>query len=167
MKTQRTICRASVHPHRHTNETGGPLDLKIGLRSQPPTVQCWTKGRAIRIRLEQPDDRTNLTIIQLAFDLKDPRRDGVEKFMETQKWYNINQYRIKKSNSLTCYLKTRITKTMQHPIPRGRWEGTCVYDYRQCTFTFQAMTMKVQPEESRIIVPDGSFPASKRRIIIP
>lgn len=167
MKTQRTICRASVHPHRHTNETGGPLDLKIGLRSQPPTVQCWTKGRAIRIRLEQPDERTNLTIMRIAFDLKDPRRDGVEKFMETQKWYNINQYRIRKTGSLTCYLKARITWSVDHPIPTGRYEGTCEWTDTWCLFTFQAMTMKVQPEESRIIVPDSLLPENKTKLVIP
>ena len=159
MKPEQTVCTASVWPHRHTDELTGPLDIKISYKNQPPIVRDWPKKRSIKVQLAQPDDRTNLTIIQLAF---------MYTWRADRDWHNINQYRIKKSNSLTCYLKTRITKTMQHPIPRGRWEGTCVYDYRQCTFTFQAMTMQVQTtDEPKIILPDGSLPASKRRIIIP
>ena len=158
METQRTICRASVHPHRHTNEMGGPLDLKIGYRSQPSIVRDWPKKRAIRIQLIQPDERTNLTIIELLFDYY-PHPDT--------KRYNINQYRIKKTNSLTCYLKARITRSVDHPIPVGRYEGTCEYTDSLCMFTFQAMTMKVKPEEPLIVLPDGLLPENKTRIVLP
>jgi hypothetical protein len=153
---QRTVCTASVWPHRHTNELTGPLDVKISYKNQPPIVRTWAKMKSAWIYLEQPDERTNLTIIRLSFGHNpDPG-------------YRINQCRVGKDDTLKLYIKARITNKMEHPIPRGRWQGTCQYTDEWCVFTFQAMTMKVKPKyEPKIVLPDGSLPVKKTRIVIP
>lgn len=135
-------CTASVWPHRHTNELTGPLDVRISYRNQPPMVRFRLMKYSIHASLEQPDERTNLTIIKLFFNpgLQSRKQVVATAFSRRDK-------------SVKVYLRYRLTKKMEHPIPRGRWEGTCNYDDTQCVYTFQAMTMKVQPEESRIIVP--------------
>jgi hypothetical protein len=132
-------CTASVWPHRHTNELTGPLDVTINSRSQPLLVQRWAKGLSVPIYLEQPDERTNLTILKIYFG-----GQGVQR---------TTPHRKRRGGGLKFYLRSRITNLMDHPLPRGKWDGTCVYDDYWCTYTFQAMTMKVQAEESRIIVP--------------
>jgi hypothetical protein len=136
---------------------GGPLDLKIGYRHQPSFTRSLPSGVSLYVNLDQPDERTNLTIIRLSVGLLPPKG---------KKWYRINQYRIKKTNSLTCYLKSRITRSMDHPIPAGRYEGTCEWTDNWCLFTFQAMTMKVQQEEPKIIVPDSLLPKNKTRTLV-
>lgn len=155
-----TVCTASVWPHRHTDELTGPLDVKISYRHQPPIVQDWPKDMPVWVQLEQPDERTNLTILKLVFNRLDNTRAGTR----------INQCRIQKDNSLKFYIKARITNKMEHPIPRGRWQGVCDYEDSWCLFTFQAMTMRVKPKEQRIVLPDGSLPTEKNiktRIVLP
>lgn len=145
MPTKR--CTASVWPHRHTDELTGPLDVKISYRNQPPIIQNWAKKKYIWVHLEQPDERTNLTIMKLAFDYLDDKRV----------WTRVNQCRMK-NDSLKFYIKARITNQMKHPIPRGRWEGTWRWEGESCVFTFQAMTMRVRPEKPRIVLPDTAGP---------
>jgi hypothetical protein len=156
---QRTVCTASVWPHRHTNELTGPLDVKISYKNQPTIVRDWPKKKRPAISLHQPDERTNLTIIKLVFG---------HEYKDNNEWHRINQYRIRQDNSLKFYVKARITNQMEHPIPRGKWKGTCHYTNEWCVFTFQAMTMQVQPKyEPKIVLPDGSLPVKKTRIVIP
>lgn len=145
----------------------GPLDLKIGYRHQPPIVKDWPKGRPIVVRLEQPDERTNLTIIRLGFSgTSNPSADS--RWDTAGKWYNINQYRLRKTNILTCYIKGRITDKMEHPIPVGQYEGTCEWGESWCLFILQAVTMVLKQEEPRIVLPDGSLPGKgKTRIALP
>ncbi len=156
--SERTVCTASVWPHKHTDDLYGPVDVKIGIRSQPPIVRDWPKKEPVWIRLDQPDERTNLTILKLSFC---PGRE-----IEGD-WYRINQLRLKKDNRLKFYVKSRITNRMEHPTPRGRWEGTCEYTDTWCLFTFQAITMKVQATQPRVILPDGSLPTDRTRFIVP
>lgn len=157
-----TVCRASVWPHRHTDDYTGPLDLKISWRNQPPVIRAWPKKRPADIHLEQPDERTNLTVMKLSF--------GADLYPS----HRINQYRLRRDDTLTCYIKGRITNQMEHPIPRGRWEGTCEYTDKWCLFTFQALTLQVKQPEPLIVLPDGSLPETgksgkpgKPRIIVP
>jgi hypothetical protein len=121
------------------------------------------------MNLAQPDERTNLTVLTLSFDDWKGRRKGTTT--------RINQCRVR-SGGLKFYVKSRITRRMEHPIPRGRWEGTCTYTDKWAVFTFQAMTMRVKPkDEPKIVLPDGSSakgltlpattPAKKGRIVLP
>ena len=160
MELQHTECSASIWPHRHTDEMSGPLDIKISFRNQPPVLQTWPKKRPIWVRLDQPDERTNLTLLQIWCNLNNH---------PTNKWSRINQYRILRDGGLKFYLRVRLVNSIPHPIPRGRWPGTCTYTDQGCMFTFQAMTMKVKPkDEPRIILPDGSLPAKKNiKLVIP
>ena len=152
MDTQQTVCTASVWPHRHTDELTGPLDVVIRCKNQPPVVRDWPKGKEVRVNLAQPDERTNLTVLNVSF-----RAD-------IYPWSSVNQCRIKKDGSLKFYLKSRITRRMEHPIPRGKWTGTCQYTDKWCMFTFQAMTMRVTP---KIVLPYGPYRVKKTRIVIP
>lgn len=151
-------CSASVWPHRHTDEMSGPLDVKISVRNQPSIVAKWPKGKPVWISLVQPDVHTNLTIIKLGFNWLDDEN------VQTR----INQCRISRDNSLKFYIKTRLINKVTHPIPRGKWPGMCQYTDKWCVFTLQAMTMKVKPDEPRILLPDGTLPASKKvRLVMP
>lgn len=168
MEPQTTECSASVWPHRHTDEMSGPLDIKISFRNQPPLVKGWTKNHPLYVCLEQPDEKTNLTMLWLAFDFAGgpcPFTKG----HEHHKWYNINSYRTPRDHSLRFYIKSRVIKSVPHPIPRGKWSGTCHHTNKWCMFTFQAMTMKVKPkDEPRIVLPDGTLPAKKKiKLVIP
>lgn len=150
--TKTTRCTASVWPHRHTDELTGPLDLKISYWNQPPFVQIvqkWTKKTKVRMQIEQPDERTNLTILRIGFNyLGRTVRDEM---------FSIKPYRLPRDKSLKFYIRSRITNQMKHPIPRGQWEGTYTYneDYLPpwCLFTFQAMTAKVVQKKPLIVVP--------------
>lgn len=159
MEPQTTECSASVWPHRHTDEMGGPLDIKISFRNQPPVVRKWTKKQPVWILLRQPDERTNLTLLQIRMHLAD----------EVRAWYRVSHCRLLPDRTLKFYIKARIVKTVPHPIPRGVWKGYCEYTDTAFMFTFQAMTMKAQPkDEPRIILPDGTLPAKKKiKLVIP
>lgn len=170
MKPQYTECQASVWPHRHTDEMSGSLDIKISFHNQPSVAQGWPKKQPIWITLQQPDERTNLTLLQLRLALV----KGVKFFQDdidhpNLKWYRINHCRLRRDGTLKLHIKTRIINTVSHPIPRGKWNGTCRYTDRGCRFTFQAMTMRVHPkDEPRILLPDGSLPAKKNiKMVIP
>lgn len=165
MEPQTTECSASAWPHRHTDEMSGPLDIKISFRNQPPIARTWPKKKTAIVCLDQPDERTNLTLIRLILGqsiLKAWTRLAGD-------WHNINQCRTYRSGELKFYIKSRITHKMEHPIPRGKWTGTCEYTDHWCMFTFQAMTMKVKPtDEPRIVLPDGTLPAKKKiKLVIP
>jgi hypothetical protein len=87
--------------------------------------------------------------------------------LDREKWYNVKHTRNRKTNGLKFYIKSRVTRQMKHPIPWGKWQGTCEYTDKWCLFTFQAMTMKVKPEEPLIVLPDGLLPENKTRIVLP
>lgn len=165
MKPEQTVCHASVWPHRHTNELTGPLDIVISYRNQPKVLKNWTNKPPIKVFIVQPDERTNLTIIHLAANIN---------LVDDENWTNINQCRVR-DNGLKFYLKSRITRKMEHPIPRGKWTGTCDFTDSWFSFTFQAMTMRVEAKKSVIVLPDGSnamtpLPAEsgqKTRIVLP
>ena len=158
-------CHASIWPHHHTNDMGGPLDIKISFRNQPPIVRGWNKTDTAIVCLEQPDERTNLTLLKLV--LRKPYRSTHESF--NGRWYDINQCRVRRDGGLKFYLKVRLVNSVPHPIPRGRWSGGYTYTDRWCIFIFQAMTMKVKPtDEPRIILPDGTLPAEKKiKLVLP
>ncbi len=145
MKIQQTICRASVWPHRPTDEYAGPLNFQVSVKNQPPVVQAWTKGQCAYVQIEQPDPLTNLTMVRLLL--------GGHPFKG--KWYNVRPCRIKRDQSLKFYIKKRVVESVEHPIPVGKWEGVCDFTDEWCKFTLQAMTMKVQKTQSSILGPDG------------
>jgi hypothetical protein len=156
--SEHMACTASVWPHRHTDELTGPLDVKISYRNQPIVVTDWANWKDVWASIEQPDERTNFTVLGLYFGYLD------EEHVQTR----IRQCSIGRDGTIKFYIKARITRRMEHPIPRGKWKGTCEYTDRWCRFTFQAMTMRVQPkEEPRIILPDGSLPVKSGRIVLP
>ena len=146
-------CTASVWPHRHKDEYLGPLDLSISYTNQPPLVQHWMKREPSKIQLEQPDEKTNLTVIHLAFNLP-PEEEWADHYIDGLKWFNINYCRISRGHGLKLYIRSRIINKMDHPIPRGRWPGVCKHTDKWCLYTFQAMTMAVK---SNIILPEGGI----------
>lgn len=137
-----TRCTASVWPHRHTDEFTGPLDVIISYRNQPQVVRDWPQKRPIRVCLEQPDEQTNLTILKMCFG-----------YHSKETWNRASQYLKGKGRTRKIYIRGRITKQMDHPIPRGQWEGTFQYNEDWCLYTFQAMTAKVTKKKSIIILP--------------
>jgi hypothetical protein len=150
-----------VMPHDHTYATGGPLDIRIASHSYPPMIETWPLKKPIRVHLEQPvPEESNFTLLSFAFG---PGGAG--------KWYNVHGWR-RKGNTITLYLKARITRSVPHPIPLGPWQGASIYSPKQARILFQRQTLVVkppEPEPSRIILPDDgrSKRESQSRIVLP
>lgn len=181
------VIQARVWPHNHKNEFGGPLDVKIGVTSQPDALRGWDKKVKPLIALEQPNaEETNLTVLRVLFlkngsppdILKDTTLHranvwglqelpvppfGGELSDQQVKDYRAEWKRLKPSH-LTVYLKARYTKALPHPVPLGKWDGTVIDDEggRWVLFTLQAMTLAVQKQEKKrnLILPgDPDFDA--------
>lgn len=176
---------ARVWPHNHTSEFGGPLDVKIGITSQPEVLRGWNPKNKPFFNLEQPQaEKSNLTLLRILF-LKHGKYPsppvptgllfhyagvwGLQELPvtyaddprdltdEQQKSYSEAWKKVKPSH-LTVYLKARYTDALPHPVPLGQWEGTVDEDEhgRWVLFTLQAMTLAVQKvEEKRHILLPG------------
>jgi hypothetical protein len=149
-----TRCTASVWPHRRTDELTGPLDLTISYKNQHPLVQEGFFGRYAFITLVQPDDKTNLTLMQLVF-----AREHYTfcPYSQVQQSNKVRVYRKGRSKAIKVYIRSRLTNKMDHPIPLGAWEGTLSEDnsgpQNGVVYTFQAMTAKVVKKKPLIILP--------------
>jgi hypothetical protein len=170
---------ARVWPHNHTSEFGGPLDVKIGVTSQPEILRGWKKPPLFS--LEQPSDESNLTLLRILF-LKHgskPREATAAEYHTANVWglqalpvtYTVDPLTLTqdqqveynkawnkaKPSHLTVYLKARYTDALPHPVPLGKWEGTVEEDEhgRWVLFTLQAMTLAVQKVEEKrhILIP--------------
>lgn len=62
------VVHARVWPHNHRQEFGGPLDLKIGVSSQPDALRGWNAKNKPLFNLEQPlQEESNLTLLRVLF----------------------------------------------------------------------------------------------------
>lgn len=143
METQQVT--ASVWPHDHRYAQGGPVDISIGWRSQPPVVRDWPDKKPLRISTEQPDPLSNLTIVRLGF--------GIGPLSE-EEFRNVKGWR-RKEKGITVYIKRRIYDSVPHPWPTGQWAGYVEFTERWAVFTIQARSLKVtkQEPERKIIIP--------------
>jgi len=174
---------ARVWPHNHTSEFGGPLDVKIGITSQPETLQGWNPKSHPLFDLQQPLSlESNYTILRILF-LKHGKNPTPVRPHDA--WHKANVWGLQelpvthivdpltltkeqrveyakawqkvKPSHLTIYLKARYVDALPHPVPLGKWEGTVDEDEhgRWVLFTLQAMTLAVQKVEERrhILIP--------------
>lgn len=170
---------ARVWPHNHTSEFGGPLDVKIGITSQPEVLRGWNPKNKPLFHLEQPQrEESNLTMLYLLFlkhgkfptclpthfdfhyagvwglqELPVPKltHEAFEAMTDEQAYEHMVTWKRMKPSHLTVYLKARYTDALPHPVPLGKWEGTVDEDEhgRWVLFTLQAMTLAVQKVEEK------------------
>lgn len=168
--------RASVHPHGHTAEFGGPVDVNIGVRSQPTLLRTWDPKVKPLFQIEQPDEGSNLTLIRIAFGdyvwpngLPDHRANVYRK-------NNIRRQAVAPSGTvmdiapgglLVVAIKGRYTNSLPHPVPIGKYAGTCEEGEGWVLFTLQARTLVARPAQkprSNLILPgDADFDPSLGR----
>lgn len=161
MKPQ--IAHASVHPHDHLYEQGGPLDVSIGALQQPPVVRNWPRGTPLQVALEQPNEDDNTTLLRVLFRKRHTPWPPGYKALDLH-WYNANQWRMK-GGILRVRIKNRVARTMTHPIPVGKWIGTLESSSTWACYCLQARTLVAQPVEPprSIIVPgDPDYELAKR-----
>jgi hypothetical protein len=166
------MIQARVWPHNHTDEFGGPLDVKIGVTSQPAALKGWDRKNKPLICLEQPQvAASNFTILRVLFlrDGSPPDTGANSPFHQANSWglqelpvpnldvpddqieaYAETWKRLRPTH-LTIYIKGRYANSMPHPIPRGKWTGTVIDDEagRWVLFTLQAVTLAVHRQEKK------------------
>jgi hypothetical protein len=174
-----------VWPHFNVTRIDGPLDVKIGVTSQPALLRGWDKRNVPRLQIEQPlQTESNLTIIRILFvkhgslppecpgkwhqgnvwGIKElpPREppDWEEMNDEAKEGYCQTWKKMKPSH-ITVYIKGRIADLQPHPIPRGHYDGTLTETDRWAMFTFQAVSLQVAkpqaPERSILLAGDPGF----------
>lgn len=184
MATKQEI-RASVHPHGHTAEFGGPVDVNIGVRSQPALLRDWDTKTKPRFQIEQPDPGSNLTLIKVLFG-----KYTIEQEKDSP-WHRANVYRktnvrrqvvkqcpvaamtgtkkmvqqdIDPGGLLVVAIKGRYTKGLPHPLPVGKYQGVCEEGEGWVLFTLQSRTLVVRPTQkprSNLILPgDADYDAT-------
>ena len=156
--------RASVHPHGHTAEFGGPVDVNIGVRSQPALLRDWDTKQKPRFLIEQPDTGSNLTLIRVIFGAGGG---------DQSHWHSANVYRknnvqrqavapsgkhvdIDPGGLIVVAIKGRYTNGLPHPLPIGKYQGTCDEGDGWVLFTLQARTLVARPTQkprSNLILP--------------
>lgn len=156
----------ATYPHGHRMDTGiGPISLRIGTRSQPQMIRVW-KGKHALLAIEQPNDKDNFTFIKVLY-----LRNGVRKpsFVAGYVFHKAKQYR-RPDNVVEVRIKKRYCDSFPHPIPIGKYTGSCMYDVDGgfAVFTLQAMTLRKEPEPQKprtIITPgDKEYDQSIRDI---
>lgn len=178
--------RASVWPHGHSAEFGGPVDVAIGVRSQPALLRKWDTKQKPYFQIEQPDQNSNFSLIRVFFgDVMPTRADLVGK------WNNANVYRktdhrrqvdeptgktddkgneifktrdIDPGAVIVVNIKGRYTNQLTHPLPVGKYRGTCEEGEGWVLFTLQARTLVRQSvtQKSNILQP-GDFEYQKTK----
>lgn len=156
--------KASVWPHGHSQEFGGPVDVAIGVKCQPVVLRTWDMKDKPQFRIEQPDPDSNLTLIRIAF--------GYDTSID--KWHKGNVYRkqnirrqveteqgptdIDPGGVIVVAIKGRYTNQLAHPLPIGKYMGTCEEGGGWVLFTLQARTLVRQnvTQKKNILTP-GDF----------
>ena len=139
-------CTGSLHPHRHKDQCEGPWFLRIGIRSQPMVVRDW-KSRQVLLGIEQPNEQDNFTLIRVMFlktGLKTPSFVAGVKFQRAR-WHR------KGNEVIETRLKRKLGNSLPHPVPIGKYTGSCMYDGGGgfAVFTLQARTLRMEPEPSQ------------------
>lgn len=147
-------CNANLHPHKHRLQGQGPWNLRIGVRSQPTVIREW-KSKKVYVSMEQTEEDTNFTIIRVMF-----LKGGHKKpsFVAGCDFKVARVYR-RSDEVIEVRLKNRYTNSFPHPLPLGKYDGSCMYeaDGGFAVFTLQAMTLRKEPKppESKIIITPG------------
>ncbi len=136
---------ASLHLHDHRVEDRGPWSLRIGKQSQPPAVVEWTQPKVL-ISLEQPPGDNNFTMIWVLYLRGGRRKPPV---VRSVTFHNARQY-LRRDGTREIRVKSRYA-LFPNCIPIGVYGGTCYHDPDGglALYTFQAMTQKREPEESK------------------
>jgi len=144
-----------LHPHGHRQKMEGPWSFQIGRRSQPVFIQSW-ETQDVLISMHQPSETENLTILYVLY-----LRNGVRKpsFASGVTFHRAREYR-RPGGDIEVRVKKRYGNLFQHPLPIGRYQGTCIYSNDSRTFgfyTFQASTLKVEPKPAtpKVIITPG------------
>lgn len=189
--------KARVAPKNHTNDMGGPLELKIGVTQQPECIKKWDTKKKPLFLIEQPNsEQDNLTIIRVLFlnsgqrpdilqdstmhkanvwrvermkcpEFTDPNMTAEEAAQYKEAWKRMSP------STLSVYLKARYVDALPHPVPLGSWIGTVVDDEEGhwALFTLQAVTLAVKPVEEKrnILLPgDEAFESTRNyQAIVP
>ena len=162
MKTTDTQARkASCHLWPHGHRDRGPLQLIIGAGS----LGDWSRF-PITVRMDQPHEDTNFTMIQVMFQPKGVVRPFPIKGL---KFHNVTSY-IRKQGTLDLRIKNRYTRSLSE-IPFGTYKGSTIWTDTWAVMTFQAggESKLPVPDESTIIQPgdvayDLTLDASKRTL---
>jgi hypothetical protein len=124
----------------------GPHDIHLGIRSQPPIVREWPDKYPVLVHLDQPNNLDNFTMIRVLFMKPGTRTPSL---VAGLRFHRIKQYR-RKGDELKIRIRTRLTRTLPHPMPVGQYTGTVIYDDagKFAVLTLQASTLKKEPEPS-------------------
>lgn len=143
MEHNTIVCKASLHPHGHQQQHEGPWSLRIGVKSQPMVVHDWEAKRVL-LNIEQPNEEDNFTLIRVMF-LKSGRKKP--SFVAGCKFHRARWYR-RSDEVIEVRLKRRLGSSFQHPVPVGKYEGSCMYeaDGGFAVFTLQAKTLRRAPK---------------------
>ena len=139
-------CKASLHLHGHQQEHEGPWSLRIGVKSQPIVVRDW-EAKQVLLSIEQPNREDNFTLIRVMY-LKSGRKKP--SFVAGCKFHRARWHR-RSDEVIEVRLKRKLGNSFQHPVPIGKYEGSCMYDVDGgfAVFTLQALTLRKEPEPSK------------------
>lgn len=142
---QTQVVYGNVWPHDKRG-SHGPHDVRLATRWLPEIVQKWT-GSWVSFNVEQPNEQDNFTILRFMFLKPGTRTPGIVKGL---KFRRVRQYRIR-GGGLKMSIKIRYTHSLPHPMPKGRYTGTVMYDDAQkfAVVTLQAVTLRKEPEPSQ------------------
>jgi len=134
---------ANVWPHKHRDKTVGPYDVRIGSRSQPDIVRAWST-KFVRVGIEQTEEDTNFTLLRVVFLKQGRKMPWVVAGVPLKR---VRLYR-RKSGEVSVRTRKRMTDKLTHPLPTGRYVGSCIYDVDGgfAVFTLQALTLKKEGE---------------------
>lgn len=139
-------CSGSLQPRGHTQDHVGPFELRVGCTFQPPIVEGWT-AKHVLLAIEQPNEEDNFTLLRILL-----LRSGTKKpsFVSGCKFHNAKVYR-RKDRMVEVRIKKRYTDSFPHPLPIGKYTGSCMYDVegRFAFYTLQAMSHRKQPEAQK------------------
>jgi hypothetical protein len=163
--------KASVWPHGHSGGPSGPVDVAIGVRVQPPLLRTWDTKVKPWFQIEQPDPESNLSLIRVAFcttavpvgwnhDLGARRanvcrKNTIKREVEDELG---NRTEIDPGGVIVVAIKGRYTTRLEHPLPLGKYEGTCEEGNGWVLFVLQARTLIRQSvTQKRNILQPGDF----------
>jgi hypothetical protein len=144
---------ASLQLQGHTRETEGPWNLRIAPKFQPPIIQGWT-AKQVFLSMEQPNKDDNFTLIRVLY-LRGVKKPSLVAGLT----FRRARWRRRPQGGVEVRIKKRYGNSFPHPLPLGRYTGTCMYDMEEGfgVFTFQAITLRREPkpQEPKVIITPG------------
>ncbi len=147
-------CTGSLHLHDHGRNPEGPWSLRIGVVSQPGVVRDWHTKQYVLLNIEQPNEEDNFTLIRVVYLKSGQKKPS---FVSGCKFHRARWHR-KGDKVIEVRLRKRLDNSFPHPLPIGKYVGSCMYDVSGgfAVFTLQAMTLCKEAEPSKpktIIIP--------------